>query len=142
VPVRLRPLTEASEMTIAGKLPSDATVGYCQVQDVRAGDVVCVIVAQTALVEEAEAGSSSLVVESTEGMGAGTTVALTGSGGGELVTVAGVSGGNVALRAPLEGSYGIGEKAAAVRCYEVGGVIDEGGAGHHQKLILGKVQIR
>jgi len=46
----------------------------------------------------------------------------------------------VILNTPLRRSYSEGDELGVVECYEVLGVLDESGVGHHQKLVLKRTQ--
>ncbi len=140
IAVRLRPILAEMDATLMGKFPEVEVVGYCEPQDIRPVDRLCRIMSSTTLAVGAEAGEMSVEVEDAVQIAVGDSVSLIGAEEGELAVVAGVEDNTVILNTPLRRSYSEGDELGVVECYEVLGVLDESGVGHHQKLVLKRTQ--
>ena len=131
VALRVRPVRATLDAGLLGKWPRATAVAYLAPGTARALDRLAVVLAATALAEAAGEGDTSITVEDATGIEAGATLQISeGAGFCEAVAEA-VDGAAVTLRDALETGFAAGASAEVVASYEVLGVEDQGGAGHH-----------
>lgn len=131
VPLRVRPARTGLDQGLLGRWPQAAVVLYLRPGLVRALDRVGVVRAATELAEAAEEGARAIVVASTEGLESGARLHVRTSQALAEVVVESVEGRVVALREALEEAWEAGAAVEVVESYEVLGVEEAGGEGHH-----------
>jgi len=95
------------------------------------------VVTSTVLTEAALPGTDTLTVAATAGFAGGILAHLLGASGWEETAIAAVGDEEtLELVEPLIGGFAEDDVVQAVVSYEVLGVIEEAGAGHHLKAVL------
>ena len=136
LPALVQPLRGDLAATVAGKLPEATHVVYLQAgPTIVAGDLLTVELLNGKLVAEADIGASEISVTE-ETWGPGDTVEIGEEVMLERFLVEGAEAGVLELNEALEMYHPVGERVAAVRQYEVLVVEDEGGQGHHLRVVV------
>jgi hypothetical protein len=130
VRVRIAPARAGSRDGLLGRTEEATHVIYAAPADLRVADRLIVRPVVTSLSADVEAGASVLPVTATEGLRDGQRVEI----GGEELTVAAVGAGEIRVTPAVTSDYEAGEALSVVVRYEVLGVADEAGAGHHLRL--------
>ena len=130
VRVRIAPARAGSRDGLLGRTEEATHVIYATPEDVRVADLLIVRPMVTSLSADVDAGVSVLPVTATEGLLDGQRVEI----GDEELTVAAVGAGEIHVTPALAGEYEAGEALTLVVRYEVLGVADEAGVGHHLRL--------
>ena len=136
VPCRLQPLAANRAGTVLGQTEHATHAGYLEPADVRAGDLLVERVVRFELAEDVEAGSKGFVVSDEAGLARGLKVELGAGEGSELHLVTDGIGGSVTVADAVSGDHPAGDPVYVVAVYEVCGVKDEAGQGHHLRLDL------
>jgi hypothetical protein len=135
-PLRLRPVRGGLDDGLLGLWPSAGAVAYLAAGTLRARDRLGVVRAIEELAEDAEAGAVTLALGAGHGIVAGDRLHLRGGGRWAEVLVAGAEAEAVTLDLPLGEAWAKGAQVETVVAYEVLGVEDPAGAGHHQRAVL------
>lgn len=138
VPLRLRPTRTMLDYGLLGKWPQATAVAYLRPGVVQALDRLGVIVGSTALAQPAALGATEIAVESAAGIAPGVTLHLREAGHFAEAVAAAVEGDTVALREGLPAEFSVGAAVEAVTSYEVLGVEDPAGEGHHARAAVRK----
>jgi hypothetical protein len=136
VPCTLQPLSSEYGETVIGQAERATHVAYLEPADVRAGDLLVERVVHLELAEDVEAGSSVFRVADEAGLVAGLRVELGTGAESELHLVMGCVGDEATVDGPVTAGHVAGEPVYVVSAYEVCGVRDEAGRGHHLRLDL------
>jgi hypothetical protein len=136
VPLRVRPARATLDYGLLGKWPQATAVAYLRPGQAQALDRIGVVTGATALAESAEEGATEITVESAMGIGAGARLHLREGAAFAEAVVEAVEGESVTLREALETGFGAGASVETVVSYEVLGVEDEGGEGHHVRAAV------
>jgi predicted RecA/RadA family phage recombinase len=128
--VRITPARSASRDGLLGRVEDVTHVIYTEPADIRMGDRLVTRPRAAALSEDVEAGVTVLPVDATEEIRDGETVEI----GAEERLVVAVTEESVTVASALAGGYEEGEAVRVVVRYEVLGVEDAGGMGHHLRL--------
>lgn len=138
----IQPLRAQMLQGPAGRYPQATHRAYIHHGLVGAGDRLVRIMERTTLAEEALADAQAIVVE-----GAGqhaTPGARVEIGEGEQVEqriIQSREGDSLGLNQPTAHGYPSGTPVAVVAHYEVQGVEDEGGQGHHDRLAVREIGV-
>jgi len=136
VPALVQPLRGDLAATVAGRLPEATHVGYLEAgPEIVPGDVLTVELMNGQIVEDADDGASQIVVTE-EAWGPGDTVEIGAEAQLERFVVRSAETPVLELEGALEELHLAGERVTAVRRYEVLAAADEGGQGHHVRLVL------
>ncbi len=138
VPLRLRPVRTMLDYGLLGKWPQATAVAYLRPGVAQALDRLGVIVGSTELAQPAASHATEMVVESAAGIAPGATLHLREAGHFAEAVVAAVEGATVALREGLPAGFSAGAAVEVVTTYEVLGVEDPGGEGHHTRAAVRK----
>ncbi len=130
VRVRVTPARSTSEDDLLGRMKDTTHVIYAEPADIRMGDRLVTRPVTTVLTEDVVAGDSVLRVRSTTGMRDGQTVVI----GGEEKTVLSVGAETLTVTPVMAGDRDEGEAVSVVVRYEVLGVEDAAGMGHHLRV--------
>ncbi len=137
LPARVRPTLADIDRGLLGRFPAATAVAYLLVTDLQANDHLSQVVATTELTAEAQGGADTLTVTSTAGFAPGEFAQLFGADHWEEVVVAAVADDvTLELAEPLTVGLAAGDTVQAVVSYEVLGVLDPSGIGHHLKALL------
>ncbi|MGI5820362.1 MAG: hypothetical protein ACOX9R_19920 [Armatimonadota bacterium] len=128
--VRITPARAGSEDGLLGRMEEVTHVIYAMPADIRIGDRLVTRPVTTALSEDVEAGETELPVACTDGIRDGGRVRV----GGDELTVMSVTAGAVVVRPGVAIACEEGEAVSVVERYEVLGVKDAAGMGHHLRL--------
>ena len=137
---RVMPLRVETEQTILGAFPGATHALFTGVLDIRPQYRVRRELAMTKLVEPTQPGILSAQLQTVSQVQPGQVLMLSFEGQTEAVSVESVSGSVVTLRQALDKGFPAGADVEVLEEYEVLGVEDEGGAGHHLKSILRLVE--
>lgn len=137
VAARLRPIAAGIDRGLLGRFPHATAVAYLLPTDLEANDRLAQMVAATVLTEPALSGADTLTVASTAGFTTGEFAHLLSATGWEEVAIVAVADEEtLELVEPLIAGFAEGDVVQAVVSYEVLGVIEAAGAGHHLKAVL------
>lgn len=136
----LQPVTAASVATVAGRLERTTHVAYARPVDVRAGDLLVERTLADTLAASVDAGDEGITAQQGLGFFAGQWVEIDAGSGGELRMVEAVEGSELTLDVRLSSDHTAGAGVMGVMVYEVMGVRDEGGRGHHLRIDLRGMQ--
>jgi hypothetical protein len=136
LPALVQPLRGDLAATVAGKLPEATHVVYLEAgPKIIPGDLLTVELLNGKLVEAADIGVSTVSVTE-ETWGPGDTVEIGEEVMLERFVVEGAEDHVLELDGALEMYHPAGERVAAVRQYEALAVEDEGGQGHHLRVVV------
>ena len=138
VALRVRPVRAALDHGLLGRWPQATTVLYLQPGQARALDRVGVVTGATELAEEVQEEATEISVASAGGIEVGARLHLREGTSFAEVVVESVAGATLALREALETGFGAGASVETVVSYEVAGVEDAGGEGHHGRAAARK----
>ena len=133
---RLTPARAVSSDELLGRTGDASHVLYLEPMDVRVADRITIRPVRTSLSEDAPQGSTELKVTESTGLAAGNKIEVGCGDAAEVHMIASVSGKTIILREQLEQEHLSGEAVSMPRHYEVLGVTDEGGAGHHLRAVV------
>lgn len=136
VPCTLQPVSSQYGETVIGQAERATHVAYLEPADVRAGDLLVERVVQFKLAEGVEAGSRVFRVADDAGLVAGLRVEFGAGTDCELRLVVSSAGDEATVDEPLAVGHEAGDAVYVVSTYEVCGVRDEAGRGHHLRLDL------
>lgn len=136
VPCTLQPVSSEYGETVIGQAEKATHVAYLEPADVRAGDLLVERVVRLELAEDVEPGSRVFRVSDEAGLVAGLRVELGAGVDSELRLVVSCDGDEAAVDGPMTTGHTAGEPVYVVSVYEVCGVRDEAGKGHHLRLDL------
>ena len=137
LPGRVRPILVDIDRGLLGRFPRATAVGYLLMTDLQPNDRLAQVVASTVLTEEALNGVDTLTVAATDGFAAGYFAQLRDVAHWEEVVIAAVADEEtLELAEPLAVDFAENDVVEAVVSYEVLGVLDESGVGHHLKAVL------
>ncbi|MFO8079047.1 MAG: hypothetical protein R6V07_01970 [Armatimonadota bacterium] len=128
--VRITPARSGSRDGLLGRVEDVTHVIYTEPADIRVGDRLVIRRVVTELSEDVDGGATELPVRSTADIRDGDRVEI----GTEERIASAVTGESVTIASALAGSYEEGEAVRVVERYEVLGVEDAGGMGHHLRL--------
>ena len=129
--VRITPAHCGSEDDLLGRTEEVEHVIYAMPADIRMGDRLVVRPVTTTLTEDVDADATALPVSSTAGVVDGQRVEV----GDEELTVTAVSAEAVTVTPGVAEGYNEGEAVSVVVRYEVLGVEDAAGVGHHLRVM-------
>ncbi len=135
VPMRVTPGSGDSEDDLLGRVADATHVIYTTPADIRVADLLVTRPVTTALSDDVQAGDTALPVEDTDGIVDGQRVEI----GQEELEVQTVGADAVTVTTGLEQGYEEEEPLSVIVRYEVLGVEDEAGAGHHLRIAAAKV---
>jgi hypothetical protein len=130
VRVRIVPAHASSEDGLLGRVEDVTHVIYAMPADIRVADRLVTHPVATKLSEDVEAMATELPVVSTNGFQDGQRVLI----GGEELTVTGVGAEALTITPILAQGYDEGEAVTVAIEYEVLGVEDAAGMGHHLRI--------
>ena len=137
VAARLRLILTDIDRGLLGRFPAATAIGYLLMTDLQANDQLAQVVATTELTAAALNGADTLTVASTAGFAAGGFAQLRAADHWAEVVIAAVPDEQtLELAEPLAAGFAENDIVEAVVSYQVLGVIDESGIGHHLKAIL------
>lgn len=132
----MQPVAGTLRETVIGRLERATHVAYMKPRDVRAGDVLAECLAQGSLAEGAGQGDGVIMVGEGMEVSRGDRLVVGEGEEAELVVAVTVSGAEIGLMAPLSRGHEGDDAVTKVRGYEVVGVRDEAGVGHHLRVSL------
>ena len=135
----VQPWTAGAADGLMGRLPESTHVAYLAVAAAQVGDVLVRAVARTALAEDAEVGEDGIEVEETSGIEAGSRIEIGEGSTCERRVALRVEDTSVRLATKLWQEHEAQEQVATTLRYEVLGVEDEAGQGHHQRVAVREV---
>ena len=135
-PARIVPVRTLLSGGILGAFPEATHVLYCEPLDLKAGYRVERELAATALAQAAQAGDEEIAVADDTGLQQGHVIELSAGEVTEAAEVRGVGDDLLALAGPLAHGFSVGTPVRAALRYDVLGVEDEAGAGHHLRVVL------
>lgn len=140
VPGLVQPVVARLEPGLLGRLSESTHVVYLAglEPEIATGDMAVQLIARGQLTEEVEAGEAMLTQPEGTVLVVGDEIEI--GIGGEVRRVVAVGSGGVALDRPLEEAHELGSRVAVRQRYEVLGVEDEGGQGHHRKVHVRRVE--
>ena len=134
---RVRPIAVGLDRSWLGRFPRASAVAYLLLTDLQPNDRLGQVVTSTVLTEAALPGTDTLTVAATAGFAGGIFAHLLGASGWEETAIAAVGDEEtLELVEPLIGGFAEDDVVQAVVSYEVLGVVEEAGAGHHLKAVL------
>ncbi len=136
VPCCLQPAGSKTRDTLIGEIEGATHVAYLEPLDVSVGDLVVERVLADVLTEPVSAGDVSLAVAVPEGFSRGDRLEIGDGVDSELGMAGTVSEDGIALCEPLTAGHDEDEGVYSVAAYEVVGVRDEAGCGHHLRADL------
>jgi hypothetical protein len=131
VALRVRPVRASLDASLLGAWPAATVVAYLEPGVVQALDRVAVVVTATALAAAASAGLTAIGLEEATGLQTGSRLQLTAAADFFETVVETIADTTVTLRDALPTAFPAGASVEAVTSYEVLGVEDAAGAGHH-----------
>lgn len=132
----IQPVAGTLRETVVGRLEQATHVAYLGPRDVRAGDLLAECLAQGSLAEASEQGGGSITVAEGMRVQRGDRLVVGAGEEAELAVAVVVSGTTVELMTALARGHEAGDGVTKVTAYEVLGVRDEAGVGHHLRLSL------
>jgi len=132
VRVRITPARSSSEDDLLGRTEDVTHVVYAEPADIRVADRLVTRPVTTALNEDVDAGATVLPVTSTAGIRDGQTVEI----GGDEATVLEVETDALTVAPGVSVAYDEGEDVCVVERYQVQGVEDAAGMGHHLRVTV------
>lgn len=129
--VRITPARSGSSDGLLGRTEEATHVIYARPADIRVADRLVVRPVTATLSEDVEARATELPVTSVEGFRDGQRVEI----GDEELTVTAVSANVLAVTPGVAEAYEKGEAVSVLARYEVLGVEDAAGAGHHLRIM-------
>lgn len=136
VPCSLQPVSSTFRDTLIGALERITHVAYLQPTDLRPGDLLVEHLMADALSEAASEGDQTVKVVGGTEFSVGDGLEVGGGEGSELSLSTWISNGTIGLSTPLEFSHEAGSPVSSIVGYEVLGVWDEAGYGHHLRATL------
>ena len=137
VAARLRPILADIDRGLLGRFPMATAVAYLLMTDLQPNDRLAQVVATTELTAEALNGADTLTVTGTDGFVAGQFAQLLAADHWtEVVVTAVPDEDTLELAEPLTAGFAEGDAVQAAVGYEVLGVLDASGIGHHLKAVL------
>lgn len=134
-PVRVTPARSGSEDALLGRTEDVDYVIYATPADIRVSDRLITRPIRTVLSDDVDAGATELPVTSTSGILDGQRVEI----GEEEMTVTGVGAEALTVTPAIAQGYDEGEAVSVVVRYEVLGVEDAAGAGHHLRVTAANI---
>ncbi len=131
VRVRIAPARSGSEDGLLGRTEDVTHVIYARFADIRVADRLITRPVTTALSDDVEAGATELPVSATAGIRDGQRIEI----GDEELTVVEVGSVAIGVTPGVASDYEQGAAVCVVVRYEVLGVADAAGAGHHLRLV-------
>lgn len=133
--VRITPARAGSEDGLLGRTEEVTHVIYAPPADIRMGDRLVTRPVTTVLTADVEAGETELPVARTAGIRDGQSVQI----GAEEPTVMSVTAEAIVVTPGVASAHEEGEAVSVVERYEVLGVEDAAGMGHHLRLTATKL---
>ena len=139
VPCALQPVSDSTRETLLGDIERATHVAYLQPTDLRAGDWLAEEAAGDVLAAPAAQGGRAVTVAHTGRVARGDRLCVGADSGAELVLAGDANGVTASLATALRYAHAAGESVSVVVAYEVLGVRDEAGQGHHLRVDLRKL---
>lgn len=137
VKAMVQPVRAGSSAGLLGRFPESTHVAYlAQAEGLQTGDELVRVHGRTQLLEAAARGAQELKVADASGLVAGADLGLGEGLTQEVQRVAAVEGDTVQLAGALREVQGEGTQVAGLQRFEVLGVEDESGRGHHVRVVL------
>ena len=134
VRVRIAPARSGSDDGLLGRTEDVTHVIYATPADIRVADRLITRPVTTALSDDVAAGATELPVSTTAGIRDGQRIEI----GDEELTVTAVGTETIGVTPGAASDYEQGEAVCVVVRYEVLGVADAAGVGHHLRLTATK----
>ena len=136
VPARVVPARATIDAGILGAFPDATHLAYCGIIDAAPGYLIERMLASSVLAAPAPPGATQVSVASSADFRVGHVAELVAASESERAHVVGVQVGTLSLQSPLVHGFAQGDLVRAVLRFDVLGVEDEAGAGHHLRLTL------
>jgi tRNA-binding EMAP/Myf-like protein len=136
VPARVVPARSTIDAGILGAFPDATHLAYCGIIDAAPGYLIERTLASSALAAPAAPGATQVSVASSTDFRVGHVVELGAEPESERAHVVEVQVGMLRLQSPIVHAFAEGDPVRAVLRFDVLGVEDEAGAGHHLRLTL------
>lgn len=137
----VQPISTMARAGLLGLYPEGSHVVYLAgvVPEIAVGDLVVRRFAQGTLAEALEVGDQVIQVSGTLSPMAGDEIEIGESAAREVRRVTGGSEAGFVLDRPVEAAHEEGSAVALRQRYEVLGVEDEAGQGHHRRVVVRRV---
>lgn len=136
IPCMIQPASCRVLETVAGRVEQVTHTAYLEPVDLRPGDLLVERTSTATLAEAAHPGDEVVRVVGGSWVAVGDRLQIGAGETSELSLALSVDGGVIGIGAPLAAPHGQDEPVYRVVSYEVLGVADEAGAGHHLRVEL------